>query len=1780
MKRFVYLTLILLMTACGAQSDEVVANPDEALVGDADVTFSEDTTAYTLQVLHAADQEASPDVIENAPNFSAIVNGFRDDAGNTLVLGSGDLIIPGAFFFATGGQADVRIANAVGFQAMALGNHEFDLGTNALAGLIAQEVEDDGTLTYAGTQFPYLSANLDFSANEDLNGFVVPAAQAPEPNSVTDSVVFEVGGERVGVVGATTPQLPSISSPGTVQVLPAQPDNLEALADIIQAEVDALAGQGINKVILLAHLQQIQNEIDLAGLLQSVDIIISGGSDTLLADEDDRVREEYGKEPQGPYPLLYTSAAGEPVALVNTDREYRYVGRLLTEFDADGVLTGIGEASGPVPADDAGAAEFGTEPAPGVVEAVNEVETTLVELDGTLYGATEVFLNGIREAVRTQETNLGNLTADANLAAARTQNDSVTLSLKNGGGIRASIGDILPGDEGERVPPQENPLIEDDQDGDISQLDIQNSLRFNNTLVTLTVTAEELKRLLEHGVAATEPGATPGQFPQVGGFAFSFDPSQQALQYNEAGELVQEGERVQSLVVFDAEGNVADTVVEGGTLQGDPARTFDLITLNFLAELRENGLGGDGYPFPAGERSELTDEAGEPLGEQEALQSYLEANFPRENPYSQADTPIEEDTRIQNLSFREDTVGEGADGETGGGNGGADGFREVPIYEIQGTGHVSPFESETIVTTGIVTATSENGFYLQDARGDGDDATSDALFVFTGDEPRSEPTVSVGDEVEVRGPVSEFVPGGADTGNLSTTQIFRPGYEVLSWDNALPTPVLLVQGGRTPPTQAIDDDLTEQYELNAGEGDYQPAEDGVDFYESLEAMRVTVEGAQAVGPTTRFGEIFTVLGASGATGLSERGTLNISPDDFNPERIQIDEDASILDFDFPQVDVNARLTDVVGVVGYSFGNFEVYPTESFEVKTASSLEPEVSDIESGEGQLSVASYNVLNLDPNGDDGDADVAGGQFDAVAVDIADNLNAPDIVALQEIQDNDGSVPPGDSDVSAADVTLQTLVDAILAAGGPEYAFIDNPFIGDDTSGGQPGGNIRAAFLYNPERVSLAGEPQPDSFDSGAVQTVLDPQDQQTNPENPFFDSRLPLVATFAFNGREVTVISNHFSSKGGSKPLLGSTQRTVVEMAEPGEGQEDPEINGSLDERRDQAQAVKDYADDLLAENADANVVAAGDFNEFEFISPLETLEMSLVNLTETLEPDERYSYIFQGNSQSLDHILVSESLAVNAQFDAVHLNSEFADQASDHDPLLASFALAASDSEPSGALRLERLATYTTGAFDEGAAEIVAYDPGSQRLFIVNSNAVTLDILDISDPANPMPEEPLDMTQYGAAANSVDVFEGTAVVAVENEIATEPGTVVFLTSDGELISQVTVGALPDMLTFTPDGSKVVVANEGEPSDDYSTDPEGSVSIIDMSGGTENLTQEDVTEVGFSSFNDAELDESVRVFGPEASVAQDLEPEYIAVSPDSTLAWVALQENNALARLDLEAGEVTDLIGLGFKDHSLEENAVDPTDEDGGINIGTHPVFGMYQPDAIATFEANGETYIVTANEGDVRDYDGYSEEARLGDDEYMLAEDAFPNADELKETLGRLTVTTATGDTDGDGAFEEIYTFGGRSFSIHDAAGELVFDSGDALERLTAEAYPEFFNANNDENGAETFESRSDNKGPEPEGVVTGQVGESVYAFIGLERIGGVVTYDVSDPENPQFVDYTNYRDFSADIKSEAAGDLGPEGLLFISAEESPTGTPLLVVGNEVSGSTSIYALKQE
>ena len=891
-----------------------------------------------------------------------------------------------------------------------------------------------------------------------------------------------------------------------------------------------------------------------------------------------------------------------------------------------------------------------------------------------------------------------------------------------------------------------------------------------------------------------------------------------------------------------------------------------------------------------------------------------------------------------------------------------------------------------------------------------------------------------------------------------------------------------------------------------------------------------------------------------------------------------------------------------------------------------------------------------------------------------------------------------------------------------------------------------------------------------------------------------------------------------------------------------------------------------------------------------------------------------------------------------------------------------------------ITIRPLGTYSTGQLDAAAAEIVAYHAGTQRAYVVNGGDKTLDILDVSDPTAPALFGQVDMTPFGDAATSVAIFGDLLAVAVPAAEKTDPGAVVFLDPDGGVLAQVPVGALPDMLTFTPDGRYVVVANEGEPNDDYTVDPAGSVSIIDVSSGVAALSEANVRTAAFVAFNDAELDPQIRIYGPNATVAQDLEPEYIAIAPDSTTAFVTLQENNALAVVDLANAEVTALLPLGFKHFAapvatlntteitdlpllgvtaagqeillggfsglfyegmddsgrhifvthpdrgpnprsqdvdgdganerpfalpnfqpvivrlaldaatgnveileqiglarpdgtpltglpnlagaaglayadeepvdllgnpleldllgadlegivraedgtywlvdeyrpaiyhfgsdgvliaryvpegsnseeagvavgeealpaiyaqrranrgfeavarrdgilyafiqstldnpddaedraskaanlvrilafdtsagqtvgeyfyrldggdveliadavaapdgsllvmerdedagaaaekriyrididaatnflgydlplgvelqsdaglaklgitpaaktlvvdlgaigydqvdkpeglalidentlavindndfgvggafdpatglieenpqptpvvlgivrLAANGLDASDKDGGVNIVNWPVQSLYMPDAIAAYTAADELYLVTANEGDARDYDGYSEEARLGD--LVLDAAVFPNAAELQreENLGRLRVSTASTDTNGDGLVDRIAAFGGRSFSIWDAAGNLVFDSGDAVERITAGLLPDAFNGSGEN---ESFDSRSDDKGPEPEALALGEIDGRTYAFVGLERIGGVMVWDITDPRAPLFVQYANNRDFT--VATEEAGDLAPEGIVFVPAADSPTGAPLLLVANEFSGTTTVW-----
>ena len=606
----------------------------------------------------------------------------------------------------------------------------------------------------------------------------------------------------------------------------------------------------------------------------------------------------------------------------------------------------------------------------------------------------------------------------------------------------------------------------------------------------------------------------------------------------------------------------------------------------------------------------------------------------------------------------------------------------TPIYDIQGEGHVSPEAGNDVITHGVITAIGFRALYVQDPNGDGNDATSDAIFVFDfGFSARS-----VGECVELDGTVSEFIGGGAATGNLSTTQMFAPDIKVVDCEAtfgpgySFPAPVVIGLSGRMPPNTIVisEDEISPGINLQDAVDDaantFDPEQDGIDFYESLEGMLVTVEDAQAVSATRRFStfaaEFFTVpnrghrkiIEPNGA--MTQNGGILLQPDpdgtgDLNPERVQVQLSGTPL---YPgdmnlQVKVGDLVGDVTGVVGYSFGNFEIHAIHEIDVVDGGVM-PETSGIRGNKKRVTVASYNVLNLSVAGS-GDSD----QSDKLGEQIVDALRAPDVIALQEIQDDSATT---DNGVVTADATLQMLIDSIVAAGGPTYmAFNVEPV--DNTQGGVPGGNIRNAFLYNPARVDLV-----DSFALSA--TVLTAAGADPTA---FVGTRIPLVGVFEFNGSEFTVISVHNSSRFGSTPIFGGPQ---------------PFVQAGEAEREAQSKALNQFVDSLLASDPDAQIMVAGDFNTFEWTDELlEDVpgpEPALFNLVPFSDQNPNqgnhkgqegfYSFIFDGNSQMLDHFFVTSSLLPSARFDVVHLNVDFPrtfinTTASDHEPMLASFSL---------------------------------------------------------------------------------------------------------------------------------------------------------------------------------------------------------------------------------------------------------------------------------------------------------------------------------------------------------------------------------------------------------------------------------------------------------------------------------------------------------------------------
>lgn len=658
---------------------------------------------YTLQLLHLADEEAGLLASQTAPNLAALVDGFDGTYPNTLILSGGDSFIPSPFLSggtdpslnavpgigATAfGRPDYAILNALGVEASAIGNHEWDLGSAVFADAIRP------VSPWPGAQFPHITANLDFSMDTAISGANAIPVNVPVDGTTTavpetsglkgrivPTAVITKGGEKIGLVGVTTQLIGSISSPSGTKVK-GRPgvDDMDLLAAQVQPFIDELTAEGVNKIILLSHLQQITNEQSLATKLHGVDIILAAGSNTRLGDADDVAVAFPGHAANfaGTYPLRTAGTDGRPTLIVNTDNEFTYLGRLVVDFTPQGevILASLDSRVAENGAYASTAANVaaawnttvdnlaGTAFAPGTkgarVKAVTDaVQAVINSKDGLIHGYTTVYLEGERAQVRGEETNLGDITADANASALRaiTGSTGPIVSLKNGGGIRAQIGAVSSaGGSAVKLPPPANPAV-GKLEGGISQLDIENALRFDNKLIAFETTPAGLKAILEHGVAAWP---NQGRFPQVGGVSFAWDSA------------LPSGNRVRTISLIDQNGAPEAAIYKNGAFLENAPAVITMVTLNFLAN------DGDGYPMKAngwnfrylladGTLGPVIDETlnftvppslpANPVGEQKVFADYLASRHATvAAAYTTADTPSAGDLRVQLLSARNDEV--------------------------------------------------------------------------------------------------------------------------------------------------------------------------------------------------------------------------------------------------------------------------------------------------------------------------------------------------------------------------------------------------------------------------------------------------------------------------------------------------------------------------------------------------------------------------------------------------------------------------------------------------------------------------------------------------------------------------------------------------------------------------------------------------------------------------------------------------------------------------------------------------------------------------------------------------------------------------------------------------------------------------------------------------------------------------------------------------------------------------------------------------------------------
>jgi len=1635
-------------------------------------------TTYTLQLLHFADAEAGLLASSTAPKLAALVDKFEDAYVHSITLAGGDNFIPGPFMAAGTdpsllsvlgvpgnrgnieiGALDIAIHNKIGVSASGLGNHEFDLGSNALAAAFRP-----GTGS-PGADFVYLSANLDFAADSALNPHFVntlATAGLEEASSlkgkIAPSAIITEGGAKIGLVGATTQLLESISSPSGTKVKDndsVRSDDMDLLAQQLQPVIDDLIAQGVNKIILMSHLQVLANERLLATKLQGVDIILAAGSNTRLGDANDKSEAFAGHDANfaDTYPLVIKDKDGKNTLVVNTDNEFTYLGRLVVDFDANGHILPSSLAAntainGAYAATDANVATaWGTSVdqlsttayASGTrgaqVKALTDaVQTVINAKDGNVYGYADVYLEGERIAVRNQETNLGSLSADANAYALEQALGSAAaqtyiVSLKNGGGIRAQIGAIsAPKADGtvDKLPPE----------GGVSQLDVENSLRFNNQLMAFDTTPAGLKAILEHGVASL---GSQGRFPQLGGVSFSYDPD------------LAVGSRISDIALV-GDGYRVNLYNDGALLSGAPAK-FTVVTLNFLAN------GGDQYPMKAnGENfryvveqtgggfalTEPVDEAknftetatinaavgtGTLLGEQRAFEVYMKAfHATPQTAYKQAETTEAQDTRIQNLNVRSEDV----------------------LLTQLGMSQVGTFAT--------------NAFDAGGAEIVAFDAGTKRMFLVN----------AVAAEIQVvslADPANPVLVGKLDLKGYATTTGSTPqvnsvasagGVVAVALADADPTKagkLVLFKADLAVSTTAAAP--TDARALDTGVGP-----DMVTFTPDGKRLLVANE-AESINERASTDPFYN----AGAPFVANGGITVVT---LGTEAASAIANATVQQLDFSAFNGKEGLLRERGVRIASG------------TTAANDLEPEYIAV-SPDGKQAMVTLQENN------------------AVAVLNLSSATASivDIVAL------------GYKNHARGDLVM-TAYDTLSST---ELGTIDTDVFGKAVPAGGFSG-LHYTGLVNGKMRFLAVS---DRGPNGEPVNV----DGDAALERPFvLPSYQARVSTLEFDpvSEQLSIVSTTLLTRADGTPLTGL-----------------PNIPGTDEEP--------------------VQIVPASDANKTgTFVSGTTTLGYKTLAY-DTLGAD--LEGIYQTASGNM--WMVDEYRPAVYEFDAAgKMVARFVPE--------GTAALTADTTDNFGT---ETLPAHLIKRQANRGFEALAVDEAKGLLFAFVQSPLDSVAGSTVDTTGPLVRIEV-MAMRDLAAGTALPQGGTLAAAVSK------GAVIaeyaYLLDRPTLRVNSQIDKIGDAAFNPATGTLFVFERDNE------IVPEGKKMLfeIDLRGATNLLTATPTLPAGKTALEALTVDELL---------AAGINPVYkeilanlptLGFLPNDKAEGLALLPNGGLAVINDNDfgvnGAGTETVGFGV----LNFNGANRIDADNdttgqpsgtipGINIVKAGLYGAYMPDGIAAFSAKGKTYYITANEGDSRGVD----EVQIK----QLGQTGRPVADASAGAAlidGDLKVLANGIDVDGDSDIDKLVAFGGRSFSILDAYGNRVFDSGDQIERLIAEVLPANFNASHTSN---SLDNRSDDKGPEPEGVTTAVIDGKVYAFVGLERIGGVVVYDISDPYQPSFVSYSNNRDFSKTPALAVGGDLGPEGLMVIPASASPTGKPLVLVANEVSGTVTLFNAQQ-